>query len=77
MAGFINWDNVPLGTKPDAVIAKELNVKGLQILLSGDFRRSHIRPVSYNSSLKVHITFPLQRAPKFSTTQNNTTLTKT
>lgn len=26
MAGFINWDNVPLGTKPDAVIAKELNV---------------------------------------------------
>ncbi len=26
MAGFINWDILPLGTKPDAVIARELNV---------------------------------------------------
>jgi len=26
MAGFINWDIVGIGTKPDAVIARELNV---------------------------------------------------
>jgi hypothetical protein len=31
MAGFINWDTVPLGTKPDDAIARELNVTRRQV----------------------------------------------